>query len=253
MGIRKAKAGLLSLIFAASAVLPAQAVMAVPPPVKAVPPPLPAAWSTPAAPAIMEIFGREVFSKPLKDSPIARRWDDLLQRNDDEGYAACLPQWGSIVGAVNRLLLPTQEQLADIVNEKINAATIWMSDDLLYHTSDYFATPAETCGKSHGDCEDFAILKYFMLRQLGVPKEHLFITFVDSNPQYGEPNIDHAVLVMNVATNDAPRFVILDNRARTLTDMKDSKYVFYGAMNEDGRWKLPDSPPRPTWGGHRVS
>ena len=44
--------------------------------------------------------------------------------------------------------------------------------------ADYWATPAETVGSHGADCEDFAIAKYYLLKELGVPLERLRITYV---------------------------------------------------------------------------
>lgn len=43
---------------------------------------------------------------------------------------------------------------------------------------EYWATPAEFVGSGAGDCEDYAIAKYFLLRAAGVPAEQLRITYV---------------------------------------------------------------------------
>ena len=55
---------------------------------------------------------------------------------------------------------------------------------------DYWATPTEFIGTQRGDCEDFVIAKYFALRQLGVPDERLYLTYVKALRQ----NVAHMVL-----------------------------------------------------------
>ena len=42
-----------------------------------------------------------------------------------------------------------------------------------------FAPPAETLREGRGDCEDFAIMKYFLLRHLDVPAYNLLLAVVD--------------------------------------------------------------------------
>ena len=47
--------------------------------------------------------------------------------------------------------------------------TPFVSDMEHWGKEDYWATPIEMLATSGGDCEDFAISKYFTLLQLGVP------------------------------------------------------------------------------------
>ncbi|MDD2385042.1 MAG: transglutaminase-like cysteine peptidase [Sulfurospirillaceae bacterium] len=65
--------------------------------------------------------------------------------------------------------------------EKVNAffnQMQFVSDKMLWGVDDYWATRMEFIGKGAGDCEDFVISKYFTLKQLGVPSERLFFTYV---------------------------------------------------------------------------
>lgn len=55
------------------------------------------------------------------------------------------------------------------------------TDDIkLWGVSNYWATPIEFLGANAGDCEDFAIAKYFSLLELGVPDNKMRITMVKS-------------------------------------------------------------------------
>ena len=52
-------------------------------------------------------------------------------------------------------------------------------DDIIHWNKvDYWATPIEFLASHGGDCEDFAIAKYFTLIQLGIPEEQLTLTYV---------------------------------------------------------------------------
>ena len=51
-------------------------------------------------------------------------------------------------------------------------------DIKLWGVSNYWATPIEFLGVNAGDCEDFAIAKYFTLLELGIPDEQMRITMV---------------------------------------------------------------------------
>ena len=71
---------------------------------------------------------------------------------------------------------PVQEKLA-IVNTYVNSLP-WISDSDLWNSDDYWATPFETIISYGGDCEDFAIAKYGLLRLLGIPESKLGFVYV---------------------------------------------------------------------------
>ena len=66
-----------------------------------------------------------------------------------------------------------------IVNRYFNRAR-FVSDIEHWGVDDYWATPAELIASDGGDCEDYAIAKYFALKELGIPKARLRITYVRS-------------------------------------------------------------------------
>ena len=71
---------------------------------------------------------------------------------------------------------PVQEKL-EIVNTYMNSLP-WISDSDLWNSDDYWATPFETIISYGGDCEDFAIAKYGLLRLLGIPESKLGFAYV---------------------------------------------------------------------------
>lgn len=54
----------------------------------------------------------------------------------------------------------------------------FVDDIVLWGEKNYWATPIEFIGVNGGDCEDFAIAKYFTLLELGVPDDKMRITMV---------------------------------------------------------------------------
>jgi predicted transglutaminase-like cysteine proteinase len=70
---------------------------------------------------------------------------------------------------------------------------------------DYWATPVEFLIKGTGDCEDFAIAKYFTLKAMGLSDDKLKITYVKAI-QY---NIHHMVLTYYSSPDAEP--LVLDN------------------------------------------
>ena len=80
-----------------------------------------------------------------------------------------------------------------------------VEDAVHWGQEDYWATPAETVASNGADCEDFAITKYFTLKELGVPVSRLRIVYVRS----GASRSAHMVLAYYRSPQDDP--LILDN------------------------------------------
>jgi len=79
-------------------------------------------------------------------------------------------------------------------------------DDIdLWGDENYWATPIEFIGVNGGDCEDFAIAKYFSLLELGIPDEKMRITMVKSLTL----NQYHMVVAYYQSPSSIP--LILDN------------------------------------------
>ena len=70
---------------------------------------------------------------------------------------------------------------------------------------DYWATPEEFIGKNGGDCEDYVVAKYFVLRALGVGDQHLYLTYVKAVSE------NRAHMVLSYFAQSASTPLILDN------------------------------------------
>jgi predicted transglutaminase-like cysteine proteinase len=81
----------------------------------------------------------------------------------------------------------------------------YKEDKQLWGQDDYWATPEEFIGKNGGDCEDYVVAKYFVLRSLGVADEHLYLTYVKALRE----NRAHMVLSYFETPQSTP--LILDN------------------------------------------
>lgn len=126
---------------------------------------------------------------------------------------------------------PQDEQLLR-VNFYLNQLP-FKPDIINNNNSDYWGTPKEflTCG--YGDCEDYAIIKYFTLLKLGFEKEKLFIT--TSHEKYS--NQAHMVLSYFKSKNEPP--LILDSISYKVLNL--GKRVDLEAkifINEDGSYKI---------------
>jgi predicted transglutaminase-like cysteine proteinase len=73
---------------------------------------------------------------------------------------------------------PLAEKCA-AVNAAVNKDIAFVWDQWNYGKEERFAAPGETLREGRGDCEDFAILKYFLLRNLDVPADNLLLAVVD--------------------------------------------------------------------------
>jgi predicted transglutaminase-like cysteine proteinase len=95
-------------------------------------------------------------------------------------------------------------ELLSSVNAFFNGVS-YVSDLTQWGMDDYWASPAEMLASNGGDCEDYAIAKYFALKELGVPIERLRITYVKAV----RLNQAHMVLAYYPEPNAVP--LILDN------------------------------------------
>ena len=101
-------------------------------------------------------------------------------------------------------------------------------DQDAYGASDWWATPQEFL-KISGDCEDYAIIKYFALRELGFSQDELRIVVLKDRIR----GIAHAVLAV-FTHGDA---YILNNISDAIfTHDKYRHYVPQYSLNEEHRW-----------------
>lgn len=97
------------------------------------------------------------------------------------------------------------------VNERINREPA-MPDAALWQMSDYWATPREFLVLG-GDCEDYAVAKFLLLRLAGWPADALRLVVTQDRRQGGH----HAVLL----ARDGDEGAVLDNLHETLIDHAD--------------------------------
>ena len=125
-------------------------------------------------------------------------------------------------------------ELLQRVNRFFNRELRYVEDIDVWHVDDYWATPVEALWKGAGDCEDFAIAKYFSLRQSGMPAEKLLITYV----KVLNPERPHMVLTYYPDADGEP--LVLDSLIDTIepADARKDLLPVY-AFNGEGVW-LPD-------------
>ena len=133
-------------------------------------------------------------------------------------------------------LLASQKQLGEleqlnVVNRFFNKQLRYVEDIDLWHEVDYWETPIEALWKGAGDCEDYAIAKYFSLRHLGVASEKLRITYVKALTQ----NRAHMVLTYYSSPEAEP--LVLDSlidAIKPASQRKDLLPVY--SFNAEGLW-----------------
>jgi predicted transglutaminase-like cysteine proteinase len=122
-----------------------------------------------------------------------------------------------------------------LVNDFFNRL-VYKRDINNWSQKDYWAAPFEFLGAGAGDCEDYAIAKYFALRQLGIADEQLKITYVTlstTNKQFEE-----AHMVLNYYHKPDTPPIVLDNVNKKLvlaTQREDLIPVY--SFNASGLWK----------------
>ena len=97
------------------------------------------------------------------------------------------------------------------INNFVNQHVAFEDDIDIWNQSDYWATPLETIGRGRGDCEDFAIIKYYSLHDAGVPLIKLRLVYVKARLNGpGGPYLQaHMVLAYYPTPNAEP--LVLDN------------------------------------------
>ncbi|WP_374366834.1 transglutaminase-like cysteine peptidase [Dongia sp.] len=173
-----------------------------------------------------KIFGSiELPSKNLKKFP---KWLDMVGRWKNgapcESDTCTAKGWQGLVDN-----LKGKDRLTQIkeVNKLLNSKK-YIIDMKNWGLEDYWATPYQFLRKN-GDCEDYAIAKFMVLKELGVPIEDMrVVALQDLNLGVG-----HAVLV--VYDGDDP--LLLDNQIKSVVPANTVKhYQPVYSINEKGWW-----------------
>ena len=139
-----------------------------------------------------------------------------------------LQDWHAQLEAAKKL--PEAEKLKRL-NDFFNRNIAFDEDLTIWDQSDYWATPLETIGRGRGDCEDFSIVKYYSLRQAGVPVSKMRLIYVKARQSGGQRA--HMVLAYYASPSAEP--LVLDNligEIRPASQRKDLLPVY--AFNAEG-------------------
>lgn len=182
----------------------------------------------PPRPTGIRLFNTIEFRGSLKNLP---KWGRVL--NVDRKTPGLIPgrmlggreaTWGQLVLQWRNLSI--MEKLHN-VNALFNQWP-YRLDSEVWGVVDYWEAPREFLSKS-GDCEDYAITKYFALKQIGVPASDMRIVILFDSIR----RLAHAILLVYVA-DDA---YVLDNLSNVvLSHQRYGHYVPQYSLNEEHRW-----------------
>ncbi len=144
-----------------------------------------------------------------------------------QGDAARLQRWRDIIASGQHL---DEAEKLSLANDFFNGAR-FVSDAELYGVADYWATPTEFIARDAGDCEDFAIAKYFTLKAMGMDVAKLRITYVKSL------TLDQAHMVLAYYPTPDAEPLILDNLNRLIKSAgqrRDLRPVY--SFNAEALW-----------------
>jgi predicted transglutaminase-like cysteine proteinase len=207
---------------------------------------------TAPAPAIPMFGTREIHYFGL--TPFAR-WRALLVRWQHEREDAakscvssrsvappCPPrEWTELITRFRGR--PLREQLNGI-NAAINAHP-YVSALVNWGDPSHWETPFEFF-RHDGQCQDYAITKFLLLRELGVPDRAMRLVVLRDILR----QVDHAVLVVDVSGRE----LMLDNLAPTVVSASaNPNYHAYYSINESGWWLHLPNPLMPNMLSREVA
>ncbi|NVK34336.1 MAG: transglutaminase-like cysteine peptidase [Rhodobacteraceae bacterium] len=170
-------------------------------------------------------------------TPVSKRWNRVeaaamatiqnAAKCADQGcLSAALKPWNALIAETSSM---REGRRIAHVNKQINRMIAYKEDIQVWRKAEYWASPKETLVKGAGDCEDYAILKYWTLKQLGFADQDLRIVVLRDSAARAY----HAVLA--VAYNDD--WLILDNRFSRVRFSRDlPNYQPLYSLNAENQW-----------------
>lgn len=172
-------------------------------------PPTPDPIAAPAAVAIMlqralmvaALLLAGCAGQPLpRPEPVPTLIERIKSENGPQA-AARVSHWFALIEQGRSM--PDAERLR-LANNFFNAAR-FTTDLEIWQKEDYWATPVEFLIKDAGDCEEFAIAKYFTLTRMGIADSAVRVTYVKAL------TLDQPHMVLAWYETSAADPLILDN------------------------------------------
>jgi len=116
------------------------------------------------------------------------------------------------------------------VNRFMNAIP-YIDDAIHWNQANYWATPMEFIASNGGDCEDYAIAKFFTLLKLGIPEDRLTLTYVKAL------RLNQAHMVLTYYPTPGAEPLVLDNLVNAiLPSSRRTDLLPIYSMNGSGLW-----------------
>ena len=191
---------------------------------------------------VASLFGTMEYSS--NDIKPFKKWSDVRVRHQNEGIPGsrainllakkscrlsknlkCVTdEW---LDEINRLKDETDIKKLSAINMYLNKAR-YVTDMVNWRQKDYWATLNQFFNRD-GDCEDYAIAKYYSLKELGFTPDQMRIVVVDDT----NLNIPHAVLAVYLEE----KIWILDNQISKIIEHDNIiHYTPLYSINEKSWW-----------------
>lgn len=165
-----------------------------------------------------------------------------------------LSGWKAVLESPQNSKLADGEKLR-VVNDFMHE-TPFYCDPVMWCMEDYWARPAEFIANDGGDCEDFAIAKYYTLRALGVEDEKLRIIYAVYSRGGGAFTGAHMVLAY-YSTPDAEPMILDNINHEVLPGSRRPDLIPVFGFNTGGLWGAKEQKGRVqgteryrAWGDH---
>ena len=174
----------------------------------------------------------------LSFAPVPHAWDaDRMAQAAQQHGPKALAGWRALQPLLTTATDPDDRLRLQAINEFFNRRILFRDDSEVWGQVDYWASPFEMLEKGAGDCEDYAVAKYFSLIAAGVTAQKLRLVYVRA--QTGGPGgavQAHMVLAYYATPSAEP--LILDNlitEVRPASRRPDLTPVF--SFNAEGLWQ----------------
>jgi predicted transglutaminase-like cysteine proteinase len=143
----------------------------------------------------------------------------------------------ALLDSIARAASQPEELRLEAINQFFNRRIYFREDIDVWGQVDYWASPLETIVRGQGDCEDYAIAKYFSLQASGISVSKLRLVYVRAalGPPAAPP-VAHMVLAYYATPAADP--LILDNLVPEVlpaSRRRDLTPVF--SFNTEGLWQ----------------
>ena len=159
--------------------------------------------------------------------------DELIARVEARYGAHAVRQIRALQDVLDSVRTGSDLSRLKAVNNFFNAYS-FRSDREQWSQDDYWETPFELMAVGAGDCEDFAVAKYFALRSLGLDDDKLRLMYVRART--GTLNQAHMVLTYYPIPDAEP--LVLDNLVNDIlpaSARQDLEPVY--SFNGQGLWR----------------